>query len=109
MKNKTLFIISVICTILCIIGEVFAVIFGIESLNLIYIPTEDFEGLALIVLLPVYLIISGAILLITIISTIFNIICIRNNYHKVISICILILNLLMSLLNIIMFILMIIG
>lgn len=106
-KLKVLFIISIILTVILLAAEVFTLILGIDSLRVIYNPSEDLEGIALIVLLPFYILFSVIVLVTTIIMTVFNVICIRKRYKRGFTISSLVVSWLINISNVALFIAMI--
>lgn len=67
-SSKISLIISIISTIINLLGGVFAITIGIETLEIIYANQQDGSGLALLGLLPVLIIAGIVILIFTIIS-----------------------------------------
>lgn len=108
------FVLTVLLTILCVAAEVFTVIIGIDSIDLVFHPTNDGQGLGLIVLIPVFLIASGIILLVSIVTFIFALLSIiifkrkfktfRSTAFNIISILSIIMLALFNIANISMFV-----
>ena len=91
-KGKHLWRVSLILSIIALGIMVIYMITGIESLKLIYVPQEDFEALALLVLLPILLILGLATIVISIISMITTIKCIKLKYKKKTSVLFLVID-----------------
>ena len=104
-KSKAPFIIACVFTGLALIAQVFAMIYGIPAIRLIFNPGENGEGIALIALLPLFIYLAIAVLIFSIVAIILSIINIAKRNFRTPSIIFVVGNGLFNFVNIVFFIL----
>lgn len=104
-KVLAAFVLSIIWTVICLAGEIFTIIIGFDTIDIVY-NSVDLEGLALILLIPLFLIFVLGILILTQFAIVPSIYCLAKKEKIAFSIIFIIFNVLFNIINLVFLILM---